>query len=45
MEKRYYRSSVRYTRDPFTRLRFGAELAKRDLSMRLRRDAILTGAA
>jgi propionate CoA-transferase len=45
MEKRFYRSSVRYTRDPFTRLRFGAELAKRDLSMRLRRDAILTGAA
>jgi propionate CoA-transferase len=44
MEKRFYRSSVRYTRDPFTRLRFGAELAKRDVSMRLRRDAILTGA-
>jgi propionate CoA-transferase len=45
LEKSYYRSSVRYTRDPFTRLRFGAELAKRDLSMRLRRDAILTGPA
>jgi propionate CoA-transferase len=45
MEKRFYRSSVRYTRDPFTRLRFGAELAKRDLSMRLRPDAIVTGGA
>ena len=44
LEKRFYRSSVRYTRNPFVRLRFGAELAKRDLSMRLRRDAILTGA-
>ena len=43
MEKRFYRSSIRYTRDPFTRLRFGAELAKRDLSMRLQRNAILTG--
>ncbi|MFQ8432083.1 acyl CoA:acetate/3-ketoacid CoA transferase [Amaricoccus sp. W119] len=45
MEKRFYRASVRYTRDPFVRLRFGAELAKRELSMRLGRDAILTGAA
>ena len=44
LEKRFYRSSVRYTRNPFLRLRFGAELAKRDPSMRLSRDAILTGA-
>lgn len=44
LEKTYYRSSTRYARNPFTRLRFGAELAKRDLTMRLRRDAILTRA-
>ncbi len=44
MEKAYYRSSTRFTRNPFTRARFGAELAKRDLTMRLRRDAILTRA-
>ncbi len=43
LEKRYYRSSIRYTRNPFTRLKFGGELAKRDLSMRLKRDAIITG--
>jgi propionate CoA-transferase len=44
LEKSFYRTSVRYTRNPFTRLQFGAELAKRDLAMRLRRDAILTNA-
>lgn len=44
MEKAYYRSSTRFTRNPFTRARFGADLAKRDLTMRLRRDAILTQA-
>ena len=43
LEKRYYRSSISYTRNPFTRLKFGGELAKRDLSMRLRPDAIITG--
>ncbi len=43
LEKRFYRRSVRYTRNPFIRLRFGAELAKRDLSTRLRDDAIMTG--
>lgn len=43
LEKRFYRSSIRYTRNPFMRLKFGAELAKRDLSMRLRHDAIVTG--
>lgn len=41
LEKVYYRSSVRFTRNPFTRARFGAELAKRDLTMQLRRDALL----
>lgn len=35
LEKRYYRSSVHYTRNPFNRLRFGAQLAKRDIPMRL----------
>ncbi len=44
LEKRYYRAVIRHTRNPFMRLRFGAELAKRDLSMRVRADAIITGA-
>ena len=29
MEKAYYRSSTRFTRNPFTRARFGAEFAER----------------
>jgi len=45
MEKAYFRATTRFTRNPFTRARFGAELAKRDLSMKLRRDAILTPAS
>lgn len=44
MEKAYYRSSIRLTRNPFTRARFGADLAKRDRTMQLRPDAILTWA-
>jgi propionate CoA-transferase len=44
LEKAYYRSSTRFTRNPFTRARFGAELAKRDLTMQLRRDAIVSRA-
>lgn len=43
LERRFYRRSTRYTRSPFLRLRFGAKLAKRDLSMRVRSHAILTG--
>ena len=34
LEKAYYRRTTRYTRNPFQRLKFGAELAKRDLSTR-----------
>jgi propionate CoA-transferase len=44
LEKAYYRSSTRFTRNPFTRARFGAELTKRDLTMQLRRDAIVSRA-
>ncbi|MBT8417622.1 MAG: acyl CoA:acetate/3-ketoacid CoA transferase [Silicimonas sp.] len=43
LEKRYYRSTVRYTRSPFQRLRFGAELAKRDLSARVGVASVVTG--
>ena len=42
LEKKYYKSSIRYTRSPFTRLRFNAELAKRDLSTRIKSDAVVT---
>ncbi|MEN3793769.1 acyl CoA:acetate/3-ketoacid CoA transferase [Fulvimarina sp. MAC3] len=42
MEEKYYHSTMRYTRSPFLRMRFGAELAKRDVSMRINSDAIET---
>ena len=42
IEKRYYRSTTRYTRSPFQRLRFGAELAKRDLSTRVGAAAVIS---
>ncbi len=45
LEKRYYRTATRYTRSPFQRLRFDAELAKRDLSTRLHAGAVVTGRA
>ena len=32
IDKRYYKSLVHYTRDPFIRLRFGAELKKREVT-------------
>jgi propionate CoA-transferase len=41
LEKRFYRTSKRYTRNPFTRLKFGAQLAKRDITTRLLEDAIV----
>jgi len=41
LEKRFYRTSKRYTRNPFTRLKFGAELAKRDVTTRLLENAIV----
>jgi propionate CoA-transferase len=43
LEKRFYRSATRYTRSPFQRLRFGAELAKRDLSTRVANTSVVTG--
>ena len=43
LEKRYYRSALRLTRSPFQRLRFGAELAKRDLSARITSQSVRTG--
>lgn len=41
LEKRFYRTSKRYTRNPFTRLKFGAQLAKRDITTRLLENAIV----
>ena len=41
LEKRFYRTSKRYTRNPFTRLKFGAQLAKRDITTRLVENAIV----
>lgn len=43
LEKRFYRSALRYTRSPFQRLRFGADLAKRDLTTRVTSRLIRTG--
>ncbi len=43
LEKRFYRSARRITRSPFQRLRFGAELAKRDLNVRVGRNVVETG--
>ena len=43
LEKRFYRSALRFTRSPFQRLRFGAELAKRDLSARITSQSVRTG--
>lgn len=40
VEQRFYRSSIRYTRDPFIRQRFGAMLKKRDIPTRLNKDSI-----
>ncbi len=45
LEKTYYKTTKRISRDPFMRLRFGAELAKRDLHARLVRGAIVTNHA
>lgn len=43
LEKSYYRSAKRLSRSPFMRLRFGAELAKRDLHARIVRGAVVSG--
>lgn len=42
IDKRYYKSLVHYTRDPFIRLKFGAELKKRDVLTRVNQDSIST---
>ena len=42
LEKRFYRTATRYTRSPFQRLRFGAALAKRDLSTRVDESAVVS---
>ena len=42
LEKSFYRSATRYTRSPFQRLRFGAALAKRDLTTRVDGQAIVS---
>lgn len=42
LEKRFYQKTTRYTRSPFQRLRFGAELTKRDLSSRVGTRAVVT---
>lgn len=42
LEKAYYRSSTRFTRNPFTRARFAAELAKREQGGTAGRDSNLT---
>lgn len=42
LEKKFYRSAVRYTRNPFLRSRFGAELAKRDITTRIDAAAVVT---
>ena len=41
LETRFYRTSKRYTRNPFTRLKFGAQLAKRDVTTRVIENAII----
>lgn len=43
LEKRFYRRTRRITSNPFQRLRFGLELAKRDVSSRLRPGEVRTG--
>ncbi|WP_170766433.1 acyl CoA:acetate/3-ketoacid CoA transferase [Ruegeria lacuscaerulensis] len=43
LEKRFYRSARRITSNPFQRLRFGLELAKRDVSTRIRSGEVVTG--
>ena len=42
LEKSFYRTATRYTRSPFQRLRFGAALAKRDLTTRVDGQAIVS---
>jgi len=42
LENRYYKSSIRYTRDPFIRLKFDAELAKRDITTLMNKDSLVS---
>lgn len=43
VEEKYYRSSKRFTRDPFIRLKFGAMLTKRDITTRINKGSIEIG--
>ncbi len=42
LEKRFYKNVIRYTRDPFIRLKFAAELNKRDIATHVSRNSIIT---
>ncbi len=45
LEKKFYARTQRFSRNPFMRLRFGAELIKRNLNARVVREAVVTGYA
>ena len=40
LQEQYYVSTTRYTRDPFIRLKFGAELVKRDATTLIKKDSV-----
>jgi propionate CoA-transferase len=40
LEKKYYKTSRRYTRDPFIRLKLASELDKRGISTQVRKDSV-----
>ena len=40
LEQKFYKTSVRYTRDPFIRLKLAAELQKRKILTQLRQDSV-----
>jgi propionate CoA-transferase len=40
LEKKYYKTSRRYTRDPFIRLKLASELEKRGISTQVRKDSV-----
>lgn len=40
LEKKYYKTSRRYTRDPFIRLKLASELEKRGISTQVRNDSV-----
>jgi len=40
LEEKFYKTSMRYTRDPFVRLKLAAELQKRGISTQLKKDSV-----